>query len=237
VLAHVPDLNDFVSGVATMLKRSGIAIFEVPYVKDMLDNVEFDTIYHEHQCYYSLTALQALFATHGLELVDVERIPIHGGSIRVSFAPRGARTPHGRVAALLTSERGWSVGDTAPYASFATRVDELKTQLRDLLDRLKHDGARIAAYGAAAKGVTLASYCGVGAEYLQFVVDRSPHKQGRRFPVDALPIRPPEALVEERPDYAVLFTWNFADEILRQQAAYRAAGGKFIVPVPRPSVV
>jgi SAM-dependent methyltransferase len=234
VLAHVPDLNGFVEGVATLLKPTGVASFEVPYVKDMLDKVEFDTIYHEHQCYYSLTALRSLFGRHGLDVADVERLSIHGGTIRVSFAPRGSRTPTARVAALLEEEASWGVTRDEPYTKFAQAVQQLKVELRRMLDQFKADGARIAAYGAAAKGVTLASYCGIGRDDLEFVVDRSPHKQGHRFPVDGVSILAPEALVERKPDYALLFTWNFADEILRQQAAYTAGGGQFIVPVPTP---
>src|SRR5262249_15151416 len=137
VLAHVPDLNGFVAGVAALLKPSGVAIFEVPYLKDMLDRVEFDTIYHEHQCYYSLTALQRLFNAHGLDLVDVERISIHGGSIRVSFAKRGTRPAHASVQDMLQSESAWGVAIEAPYASFAGAVGMLKTQLRAMLDDVK----------------------------------------------------------------------------------------------------
>jgi SAM-dependent methyltransferase len=236
VLAHVPDLNSFVRGVARLLKSSGVAVFEVPYLKDMLDKVEFDTIYHEHQCYYSLTALRYLFAQHQLELIDVERLAIHGGSVRVSVAPAGEREPAARVMTLLDEETGWSVLSDAPYAGFANAVGRLKCQLRELLDELKTGGARLAAYGAAAKGVTLASYCGIGANYLDFVVDRSLHKQGKRFPVDGLPILPPAALLDNKPEYALLFTWNFAAEILRQQSAYLAAGGQFVVPVPAPHI-
>jgi SAM-dependent methyltransferase len=237
VLAHVPDLNGFVAGVATLLKPSGVAVFEVPYVQDMLAKVEFDTIYHEHQCYYSLTALQHLFGRHQLDVVDVERMTIHGGSLRVSVAPRGARLSHGSVGELLKTEHTWRVNEDAPYAAFASQVTELKTALRSVLDELKRGGARIAAYGAAAKGVTLTSYCGIGKQYLEYVVDRSPHKQGKRFPVDGLQIFDPCKLCEDQPDYALLLTWNFAEEILRQQAEYRQRGGKFIVPVPRPAIV
>jgi hypothetical protein len=237
VLAHVPDLNDFIAGVAALLGPRGRGVFEVPYVHDMLQQVEFDTIYHEHQCYFSLTALQHAFGRHGLEVTDVERVAIHGGSLRVSVTQRGQRAAHARVGALLEEERQWGVLEAAPYAAFARAVETLRRDLRALLDRLEADGARLAAYGAAAKGVTLTSYCGIGAKDLEFVVDRSPHKQGQRFPVDGLPILPPAALVERRPAFALLLTWNFADEILRQQAEYIAAGGNFIVPVPTPHIV
>jgi SAM-dependent methyltransferase len=237
VLAHVPDLNDFIGGVAVLLKSSGVAVFEVPYVHDMLQQVEFDTIYHEHQCYFSLTALQHAFNRHGLELVDVERVAIHGGSLRVSVAPRQQRVPSPCVHELLASETTWQVMQDEPYVRFAAEVAQLKCSLLELLDRLKDAGARLAAYGAAAKGVTLASFCGIGANYLDFVVDRSVHKQGRRFPVDGLPILAPSALGQRNADYALLFTWNFAEEILRQQSEYVAGGGRFIVPVPTPRLV
>jgi SAM-dependent methyltransferase len=237
VLAHVPDLNDFIGGVGALLKPTGVAVFEVPYLRDMLEKVEFDTIYHEHQCYFSLTSLQHAFRRHGLEVIDVERMAIHGGSLRVSVAPNGRRPANPRVHELVAAEAAWGVMDDPPYEAFARSVAELKTSLVELLDGLKAGGARLAAYGAAAKGVTLTSYCGIGRNYLEYVVDRSPHKQGQRFPVDALPICDPARLAQDRPDYALLLTWNFADEILRQQADYRHEGGKFIVPVPRPRIV
>lgn len=237
VLAHVPDLNGFARGVRRVLKATGVAAFEVPYLKDMLDHAEFDTIYHEHQCYFSLTALDALFRRHDLTLYDVRRLPIHGGSMRVYVAPAGTRKRTATAQSLLTDEAAWGVATREPYELFAGRVEQLKRELRSLLARLKSGGHRIGAYGAAAKGVTLLASCGIGAETIDFVVDRSTYKQGRGFPVDGLPIFPPEELVARRPDYALLLTWNFAAEILQQQAAYTAAGGRFITPVPRPTIL
>jgi SAM-dependent methyltransferase len=237
VLAHVPDLNDFVRGVRHLLAPGGIAVFEVPYIKDMLDGTEFDTIYHEHGCYFSLTALRALFERSGMHVVDVERIAIHGGSIRVSAAHAGSRGVSERVDDLLHEEQAWAVDGPEPYAHFARAVHDLKARLLDLLSAIRDGGERIAAYGAAAKGVTLLSFCGIGAQYLEFVVDRSTHKQGKLFPVGGLPIYAPAALLERRPTYALLLTWNFADEILRQQSEYIARGGQFILPVPEPRVI
>lgn len=234
VLAHVPELNDFLSGVRTLLRPSGVAVFEVPYLRDMLEQVEFDTIYHEHQCYFSLTALASAFSRHDLEVVDVDRVPIHGGSLRVSVAPSGQRAAEERVRALLAEEADWGVMDNQPYVGFAQSVHVLRAELRQMLERLKGEGAHIAAYGAAAKGVTLTSFCGIGRNYLDFVVDRSPHKQGRGFPVDGLPIYAPEALLEKQPEYALLLTWNFLNEIVRQQSEWTERGGRFIVPVPKP---
>jgi SAM-dependent methyltransferase len=235
VLAHVPEPNDFVAGVALLLKRDGLAQFEIPYAEEMLARLEFDTIYHEHQCYFSLTALDGLFRRHGLRVLDVEPLPIHGGSIRVSVGHRGE--PSGRVGAMLDEEERRGAAAPERYRAFASSVEALRDRLVELLGSLRAGGARLAAYGAAAKGVTLTSYCGIDERLLDFVVDRSPHKQGRLFPVGRLPILPPSALLERRPDYALLLTWNFADEILEQQAAYRAAGGRFVLPVPTPRVV
>ncbi len=233
VLAHVPEVNGFVAGVSALLKRSGVAVFEAPYLCDMLDNVEFDTIYHEHQCYFSLTALQHLFGRHGLDVVDVQRVAIHGGSLRVTVAPVGSRSASNAVSALAEEERDLTA---ERYDEFAQAVAHLKRELRALLDQVKAEGGRVAAYGASAKGVTLTSYCGIGAGDIEYVVDRSVHKQGKRFPVGGMPIHAPEKLAESRPDYALLLTWNFAEEIMRQQADYIAAGGRFIVPVPRPRI-
>ncbi|MBV9121450.1 MAG: class I SAM-dependent methyltransferase, partial [Chloroflexi bacterium] len=227
VLAHVPDLNGFLDGVRQLLRPDGVAIFEVPYLKDMLDNLEFDTIYHEHGCYFSLSALDTLFRRHDLSIKDVRRLPIHGGSLQLHVAPSGcAISP--RVNNLGWEEVEWDVGGDTVYEQFARSVGELKAHLLELLDQLKSQGRRIAAYGAAAKGVTLTSYCGIDGRYLDFVVDRSPHKQGLLFPVGKLPIDAPDRLVTERPDYALLLTWNFAAEIMEQQRAYREAGGRFI---------
>jgi SAM-dependent methyltransferase len=234
VLAHVSDLNGFVAGIERSVAPGGIAVIEVPYVKDMLDRCEFDTVYHEHLCYFSATALCRLFERHGLTAADVERVPVHGGSLRLSV---GREKQGQRVNRMLQEEASWGVDDVDVYRAFGDRVDWLKRSLRETLRRVKREGARVAAYGAAAKGSTLLNCFHIGAETLEFVVDRSAHKQGRFMPGVHLPIYAPEKLLEERPDYVLLLTWNLADEILEQQAAYRRAGGKFIVPVPEPHVV
>jgi SAM-dependent methyltransferase len=236
VLAHVADLNGVVQGMESVLKDDGVVVVEVPYVKDLLDHCEFDTIYHEHLCYFSLTALDALFRRHGLVVQDVERVPIHGGTLRLFAGKAATAKPSSAVSALLADEEGWGVRRVETYRKFGARVEALKSSLKSMLKGLKQRGGRIAAYGAAAKGSTLLNYAGIGLETLDFVVDRSPHKQGRFMPGVHLPIYPPERLLEEMPEHVLLLTWNFADEILEQQAAYRKLGGRFIIPVPEVKV-
>ena len=236
VLAHVADLNGVVAGIALVLKPDGIAVIEVPYVRDLIETCEFDTIYPEHLCYFSLTALERLFAGHRLTITDVEHIPLHGGSVRLFVTPEGT-SPSGRVADMLGAERETGMLAFEYYRDFSKRIETLKSELVGLLHRIKSEGRRIAAYGASAKGSTLLNVFGIGADVLDFVVDRSTVKQGRFTPGTHLPILPPEALLERKPDYVLLLTWNFADEILAQQTGYRAQGGRFIVPVPAPQVV
>ena len=233
VLAHVADLNGFVAGIAAVLAETGVAVIEVPYLGEMVPRLEFDTIYHEHLCYFSFTAVERLFSRHGLTAVDVEQIPLHGGSLQLRFAPAEAGgTPSPRVAALLAREEALGMTGRGYYQDLAPRVRRWRGQFRAFLDELKAQGQRLAAYGAAAKGATLLNYAGVGAEVIDFVADRSTVKQGQLMPGVHLPIRPPSALVEHRPDAVVLLTWNFAEEIVAQQAAYTRSGGRFIVPVP-----
>jgi predicted TPR repeat methyltransferase len=237
VLAHVPDLNGFVYGIARVLADDGVAIIETPYVKDLVERLEFDTIYHEHLFYYSVTALKTLFARNGLDLVDVEWIPIHGGSLRVFASPSGSTKPRPSVAEYLAAEESSGVGRPEYYRGFGDRVARLCDELRALLEDLKGKGHRISAYGAAAKGATLLNTLGVGREIIDEVADRSPHKQDHYMPGVRIPIRSPEQVFTSSPDYVLLLAWNYADEILAQQAEYRRAGGRFIVPVPEPKVV
>ena len=231
VLAHVADLNGFVDGMGIVLKDGGVASIEVPYVRDLIERLEFDTIYHEHLCYFSLTALDALFARHGLTIGEVERLAIHGGSLRI-FA--GRNMPRGESVTRLLAEEAASPGE---YRRFGERARALCGRLRGTLAALKRDGKRIAAYGASAKGTTLLSFTGIGAETLDFVADRSTVKQGKFTPGTRLPIVAPEELLARMPDYVLLLAWNFAEEIAEQQREYRARGGRFIIPLPEVRMV
>jgi SAM-dependent methyltransferase len=235
VLAHVPDTNGFVAGIGVLLKPGGVAVIEVPYVRDLIDHGEFDTIYHEHLCYFSVTALSKLFARHKLSLNDVRRLPIHGGSLRLYVEPR--ENVGGAVRQLLREERELGLDRIEYYENFAVRVEKIRDDLRALLTGLKGEGKRIAAYGAAAKGATLINYAGIGTELIDFVVDRNVHKHNRFMPGRHLPIHPVERLLSEKPDYVLLLAWNFADEIVRQQAEYLKGGGRFIKPVPTPCIM
>ena len=231
VLAHVPDLNGVVAGFKTLLKPNGVVVVEAPYLKELIDHVEFDTIYHEHFSYFSLTALDRLFRRHSLEIIEVERLPIHGGSLRIFARHAGARPVGESVQNLLAEESSW-VDSESSYRDFGLRVEALRHELAGLLASLKADGKRIAVYGASAKGSTLLNYFGIGSDTLDYVVDRSTVKQGHYTPGTRLKIHDPEKLLSDRPDYCLLLTWNFADEILAQQQQYRDNGGKFIIPIP-----
>ncbi len=237
VLAHVPDLNGVVAGFAMLLKEEGIVVVECPYVAELVSKCEFDTIYHEHLCYFSLTALTKLFERHGLVIHDVEELSIHGGSLRIFASKPGAFPRNEHVTALLAKEAAAKIDAFSFYADFAGRVSALKTELVRFLGDLTSKGARIGAYGAAAKGATLLNFFGIDRTTIDFVVDRSTYKQGRYMPGARIPILPPNVLLEKQPDYCLLLAWNCATEVLAQQSEYRARGGKFILPIPEPKVV
>jgi SAM-dependent methyltransferase len=235
VLAHVPDLNDFVAGVATLLKPAGTATFEFPHLLQLIEHTEFDTIYHEHFSYFSLLAVAPVFGRHGLGVVDVEELPTHGGSLRL-YVQHGGQ-PGERVEELLARERAAGLDGLERYARFEQQVRAVKRDLLELLIGARRDGAQIAGYGAAAKGNTLLNYCGIRADLLDYVVDRSPHKQGLFLPGTRLPIHPPERIAETRPDFVLILPWNLRDEIVGQMAHVRDWGGRFVVPVPTATVL
>ncbi len=238
VLAHVPDINDFVGGFQRLLKPEGVATFEFPHLANLIRLAQFDTIYHEHFSYLSLLALQRVFESAGLRVFDVETLTTHGGSLRLFVCQAGAS--HARSAAVdevLRQELDLGLDSDAVYRAYGETVREAKRALLSLLIELKRAGKTIVGYGAPAKGNTLLNYCGVGADMLDFTVDRSPHKQGRFLPGTRLPIFAPERIGEVRPDYVLILPWNLEAEITRDLAHIRDWGGKFIVPIPTARVL
>ena len=235
VLAHVADTNGFVAGMGMLLKEDGVAVIEAPYVKELIDRGEFDTIYHEHLCYFSVTALAQLFRRHGLSLNRVEPLEIHGGSLRL-FVGRQSQAD-GSVGEYLQAEHASGMDRLDYYSDFSSRVERIRSDLKALLERLRRGGARIAGYGAAAKGTILLNFSGIGHEVLGFVADRNVHKQGRYIPGVRLPIASPARILEDQPDYLLILPWNFKEEIMQQQSEYRRRGGRFIVPVPEPVIL
>ncbi len=238
VMAHVPDLGGFVEGLSVLLADDGVVTVENPAVGALLAHTEFDTVYHEHYCYFSTIAVDTLVRRHGLELVDVEEFEeLHGGTLRWRMRKAGVSIPSPCVAAVLEAERKAGLDSFETYASFGDDVRTLQAELTELLRTLRAGGATVAAYGAAAKGATLVNSTGLGTDMIDFVVDRNVHKQGKYLPGVRIPILDPTVLLERQPDYLLLLAWNLKNEIMTQQAEYARRGGKFIVPVPRPAVL
>jgi SAM-dependent methyltransferase len=233
VLAHVPDIHDFVEGFRRLLAAGGLATFEFPHLVPLLEQTQFDTIYHEHFSYLSLLALEPVFAAHDLAVVDVDRIPTHGGSLRLWVAHAEAkRAPAQAVDDLRRLELAAGLANLNTYRSFAPRVRKIKNDLLRFLIDAAERGKRVAAYGAAAKGNTLLNYCGVRSDLVEFVVDRNPHKQGHLLPGSRLPVEAVERLAERRPDYVLILPWNLTAEIVDQMSGVRDWGGRFVVAVP-----
>lgn len=237
VLAHVPLINDFLLSVNKCLKPAGTAVFEFPYLRDLLHHTEFDTIYHEHVFYYSLSAIKILAQRARLELYDMSRQAIHGGSLRVFLQKEKRYDISDNVKQMLLEEGKRGITDEKLYDNFGERVQKLKTDLVQLLKELKKAGKTISAYGAAAKGSTLLNYCGIGKDYVDYVADRSPHKQGRYLPGSHIPIEAPSKIKETRPDYVLILPWNLKDEIMEQMSYIREWSGKFIIPIPKVQVI
>jgi SAM-dependent methyltransferase len=234
VLAHVPDLNDFVAGLRTVLKPRGVITMEFPHLLRLMDQNQFDTIYHEHFSYFSLSTVERVFAAHGLALFDVDELATHGGSLRIYACHESdaSKNLSPNVSTLIAQEESAGLGNIRRYKEFGNRIRATKRSLLSFLITAKSDGKSIVGYGAAAKGNTLLNFCGVGTDFLDYTVDRSPHKQGKYLPGTRIPIYPPEKLGETKPDYILILPWNLQDEIIEQQSTVRSWGGQFIVPIP-----
>ncbi|MBA1158180.1 class I SAM-dependent methyltransferase [Microvirga mediterraneensis] len=238
VLAHVPDINDFVGGFTVLLKPNGVVTFEFPHLLNLIRLNQFDTIYHEHFSYLSLLAVERILAKNGLRAFDVEELPTHGGSLRVfACRPEAIHAEQSGLSAIRAKEAEAGLDRDEVYLAFGERVRETKRSLLELLIRLKREGKHIVGYGAPAKGNTLLNYCGIGTDMLDFTVDRSPYKQGRFLPGTRLPILDPAAIDQARPDYVLILPWNLKEEITEQLASIRSWGGRFIVPIPVATVL
>lgn len=238
VLAHIEDLHDAVKGVKTLLSEQGVFVFEVPYLVDLLENNEFDTIYHEHLSYFSMKPLKRLFDRHGMEVLDVEKQDIHGGSLRVYVARKGERSPTGEADSYISrEEEEKDIHSMSTLEAFADRVEEIRDELTGLIEGLRSDGKEVVGVGAPAKGVVMLNYCGLDSEIMPYVTEKSDIKKGKYVPGTHNRVVPDERLLEDEPDYALLLPWNFADSIIDSLERYVDEGGKFIVPVPEPRIV
>jgi SAM-dependent methyltransferase len=238
VLAQVPDLNDFVKGMKILLKPGGVITVEFPHLLRLIEENQFDTIYHEHFSYFSFRTAEEVFAAHGLVLFDVEEIPTHGGSLRIfgRHVEDVSKPVSVAVTWLKEVEAAYGLDSLQRYASFGEKVKETKRKLLEFLIRAKREGKRVAGYGAPGKGNTLLNYCGIRTDFLDFTVDRNPYKQGKYLPGTHIPIHSPDRIAQEKPDYVLILPWNFRDEIMKQLNSIRSWGGKFVVPIPEVTV-
>jgi SAM-dependent methyltransferase len=238
VLAQVPDLNDFVAGISILLKPDGVVTLEFPHIEKLIAENQFDTIYHEHFSYFSLSTIQRLAERHRLKVIDVEELPTHGGSLRVYLAHATSRRQPGySVGVLMELERTTGILDIATYQAFGEQVKKTKRELLSFLIEARNSGKKICGYGAPGKGNTLLNYCGIGPDFLDFTVDRNPYKHGRFTPGMHIPIYPVEAIAEAKPDYLLILPWNLKNEIVEQMHFIQEWGGKLIVPIPEVSII
>ncbi|MBI4665106.1 MAG: class I SAM-dependent methyltransferase [Nitrospinae bacterium] len=238
VLAHVPDLNDFVGGMKKALNARGVITMEFPHLLRLMEGNQFDTIYHEHFSYFSFGAVSRVFEKHGLKIFDVEEIPTHGGSLRIyaTHYEDDSKATSTTVTALMEKERAAGLTELATYLAYTQKPERVRLGLLEFLIKAKRDGKKVAGYGAPAKGNTLLNYCGVRRDLMEFTVDKSPHKQGMYLPGTRIPIHNPRAIGEARPDYVLILPWNIRDEIMRQMGFIREWGGKFVTPIPEVKV-
>jgi SAM-dependent methyltransferase len=239
VLAHVPTLNDFVDGLRIILKPNGVITLEFPHLLRLIEGHQFDTIYHEHFSYFSLAAVERVMSLHGLKLFDVDELPTHGGSLRIYLcrADDSARQISSRVATLKSKECSAGLEEVARYSRFGEDVQETKRKLLDFLIAVKRQGKSVVGYGAPAKGNTLLNYCGIRSDFIDYTVDRSPHKQGNFLPGTHIPILPPAKIGETKPNYVLILPWNIKDEVVSDMAHIREWGGRFVVPIPEVTVI
>ena len=234
VMAHVPDINDFIGGVPILLNEEGVFTIEFPHLLNLIEKVQFDTIYHEHYSYLSLLTVEKILAAHGLRVFDVEELATHGGSLRIHACHQASKKhlETDRLTALRVKEAAAGMGTLAAYEGFTPKVEHVRDQLLAFLQQAKAAGKKVAAYGAAAKGNTLLNFCHIGPELIEYVVDRNPEKQGTFLPGSHIPVFDPAKIRAEKPDYVLILPWNLADEISRDMADIRAWGGQFAIPIP-----
>ncbi|TDC44518.1 class I SAM-dependent methyltransferase [Actinomadura sp. KC345] len=236
-ICHIPYIGSIFRGVDALLAPDGAFVFEDPYLGDILDRTTFDQIYDEHFFFFTVRSVQAVAARHGFEVVDVERLPVHGGEVRYTITRRGTRTPTAAVAELADLERARGLGTREAFDPFAADIERIRHELVTLLRGLAAEGKRVVGYGATAKSATVTNYCGIGPELISFVCDATPAKHGKLMPGSHIPVRPGEALADPYPDYAVLFAWNHAEEIMAKERAFHEAGGRWILYVPEVHIV